>query len=219
MNKVLCSCIFLIFVFTSISVKANIDDYFIYDVTPSSSNYGNTGLMEIPNARFMSPASLRINFSASYPFEYTTLTATPFKWFEASYRYAEIKNKKYGPAAYSGNQTLKDKGFDVKIGLRDEKSFFPAVALGLRDIGGTGLLSSEYLVFSKKIVDDLIKALIHHIKIGNLNLKNVGTFKIIKKKERIGRNPKTKEEFIISSRKSISLTPSKEITEKLKKFI
>lgn len=75
------------------------------------------------------------------------------------------------------------------------------------------------LVFSKKILDDLIKALIHHIKIGNLNLKNVGTFKIIKKKERIGRNPKTKEEFIISSRKSISFTPSKEITEKLKKFI
>ena len=91
MNKVLCSCIFLIFVFTSNSVKANIDDYFIYDVTSSSSNYGNTGLMEIPNARFMSPASLRINFSASYPFEYTSLTGTPFKWFEATYRYAEVK--------------------------------------------------------------------------------------------------------------------------------
>ncbi len=151
MNKVLCSYIFLIFVLTSNSVKANIDDYFIYDVTSSSSNYGNTGLMEIPNARFMSPASLRINFSASYPFEYTSLTATPFKWFEATYRYAEVKNQKYGPAFYSGNQSLKDKGFDIKFGLRDEKSFFPAVALGLRDIGGTGLLSSEYLVFSKRI--------------------------------------------------------------------
>ena len=107
--------------------------------------------MEIPNARFMSPASLRINFSASYPFEYTSLTATPFKWFEATYRYAEIKNQKYGPAFYSGNHSLNDKGFDVKFGLSDEKSFFPAVALGLRDIGGTGLLSSEYLVFSKRI--------------------------------------------------------------------
>ena len=30
-----------------------------------------------------------------------------------------------------------------------------------------------------------------------LNLKNIGTFKIINKKERIGRNPKTKEEFYI----------------------
>ena len=51
------------------------------------------------NARFMGPASLRINFSSSHPFEYTSLTATPFEWFEASYRYAEIKNRKYGPSA------------------------------------------------------------------------------------------------------------------------
>ena len=34
-----------------------------------------------------------------------------------------------------------------------------------------------------------------------LNLKNFGSFKILKKKERLGRNPKTKEEFIISARK------------------
>ena len=64
------------------------------------------------------------------------------------------------------------------------------------------------LVFSKKIVDDLIKALIHHIKIGNLNLKNVGTFKIIKKKERIGRNPKTGEEVAITARQVVTFRSS-----------
>ena len=81
---------------------------------PSSSNYGNTGIIEMPNARMMPEASLRFNFSSSFPNEFTSLTASPFTWFEATYRYTEIKNKNMARQAYSGNQTLKDKGFDIK---------------------------------------------------------------------------------------------------------
>ena len=71
------------------------------------------------------------------------------------------------------------------------------------------------LNYSKKLINDLIEILITNIKSGNFNLKNIGTFRIISKKERIGRNPKTKEEFIIVSRKTISFTTSKRISEKL----
>ena len=71
------------------------------------------------------------------------------------------------------------------------------------------------LNFSKKIIDDLLEVIINNIKIGNLNIKNVGSFKIIHKKERLGRNPKTKEEFIITSRKSVSFTPSRKIFKNL----
>ncbi len=63
--------------------------------------------------------------------------------------------------------------------------------------------------FSKKLIDDLIKVISQNIKSGKLNLKNVGSFKTINKKQRLGRNPKTKEEFVISSRKSISFVYSK----------
>ena len=73
--------------------------------------------------------------------------------------------------------------------------------------------------YSKKIVDDLINIFIQNIKSGNLNLKNIGSFKLLNKKERIGRNPKTKEEFIISSRKSLSFTSSKKIIDNLNKII
>ncbi len=104
----------------------------------------------MPNARIMPEASLRFNFSASYPNEFTSLTATPFNWLETTYRYAEIKNQRYGPSRYSGNQTLKDKGFDIKAQILNESYLMPAVALGLRDIAGTGLFSSEYIVSSKK---------------------------------------------------------------------
>ena len=129
---------------------SNIDYYYPYNVGPSASNYGNTGIYEIPNARFMDPASLRINFSSSFPYEFTSLTATPFSWFEASYRYIELKDQQYGPSSYSGNQSLKDKGFDIKIGLVNETEKFPAIALGLRDIAGTDRFSSEYLAITKR---------------------------------------------------------------------
>jgi len=73
--------------------------------------------------------------------------------------------------------------------------------------------------FSKKLIDDLIKIISKDIKMGNINLKNVGSFKLINKKERIGRNPKTNEKFLIKSRKSISFTPSKKILNNLNKFL
>ena len=73
--------------------------------------------------------------------------------------------------------------------------------------------------FSKKLIDDLIKIINVNIKTGNLSLKNIGTFKILKKKERIGRNPKTGKTHLISSRKTISFTPSKRIIRKLNEII
>ena len=76
----------------------------------------------------------------------------------------------------------------------------------------TGFSSS----YSKKIINDLIKILGKNIKGGTLNLKNIGTFKVIYKKERLGRNPKTGEEFTISSRNALSFKPSKKISDKIK---
>ena len=72
--------------------------------------------------------------------------------------------------------------------------------------------------YSKKLIDDLIKIIILNIKNGNFILKNIGSFKLIKKNKRIGRNPKTKEEFIISARKSISFIPSQKLLKKLNNF-
>ena len=134
-------------------IFSSIDDYFPQNTLSSPSNYGNTGLLEIPNARFLEQASLRFNFSSSFPNEFTTLTGTPFPWLEATYRYVEIKNWKYGYASYSGNQSFKDKSFDLKIRLLSEKYYLPGIALGLRDLAGTGILSSEYMVATKSFGD------------------------------------------------------------------
>ena len=130
---------------------ADIDDYFTHPVKPTSSIYGNTGIYELPNARFMPEGAMRLTFSSSYPNEITAYSTSPFPWLEATYRYTEIKNRLYGPAAYSGNQTWKDKGFDLKFRVLEESFRMPAVALGLRDLAGTGGFSSEYIVATKSL--------------------------------------------------------------------
>ena len=71
---------------------------------------------------------------------------------------------------------------------------------------------------SKKIVDDLIDVFSQNIKFGYLSLKNIGVFRLINKKQRIGRNPKTGEEFIIRARKSVSFKPSKKINHTVNAF-
>jgi len=140
-----------LFILCSKNINAAIDDYFYYDIRPTSSNYGNTGLLELPSARFMPQASLRLTFSSSFPNEYTALTASPFPWLEATYRYTEVKDRLYGPITYSGNQSFKDKAFDLHIKLFNERYIIPQIALGLRDFAGTGKLSSEYIVSTKSI--------------------------------------------------------------------
>lgn len=70
---------------------------------------------------------------------------------------------------------------------------------------------------SKKLIDDLINIILLNLRNGELILKNLGSFKVIKKKERIGRNPKTKKEYIIKSRKSVIFTSSKNLEHNLYK--
>ncbi len=71
--------------------------------------------------------------------------------------------------------------------------------------------------FSKKLVDDFLNVIAINIKTNRCVLKNLGTFKLINKKERLGRNPKTKKEYVISERKVVSFIVSKKITKALNK--
>ena len=72
--------------------------------------------------------------------------------------------------------------------------------------------------FSSMIVDDFFETLITElIKSNKVKISSFGTFKVMNKNERVGRNPKTKIETIITSRKVIKFKPSQLIKEKLNK--
>ncbi len=72
---------------------------------------------------------------------------------------------------------------------------------------------------SKKLTNELIQIINSNIKLNHLVLKNLGTFKLLTKKERMGRNPKTKQKFLICARKSISFIPSKNLLKKINKIV
>ena len=72
--------------------------------------------------------------------------------------------------------------------------------------------------FSKQISENLIDEFFYLIisnliKEKKLKISNFGTFFIKQKKSRIGRNPKTKEEKIISDRDVVLFKPSKEFKD------
>ena len=73
-------------------------------------------------------------------------------WLEVSYQYADINNQLYSLVKeFSGSQSLKDKSFDAKIRLIKESQLLPQIAVGFRDLAGTGLFSSEFIVASKNL--------------------------------------------------------------------
>ena len=67
---------------------------------------------------------------------------------------------------------------------------------------------------SENLIEDFLSTIISNIKREKkLKLSKFGTFSIRQKKSRIGRNPKTKETKIISSREVVLFKPSKEFKE------
>ena len=67
---------------------------------------------------------------------------------------------------------------------------------------------------SENLIEDFLSTIIFNIKNEKkLKLSKFGTFTIRQKKSRIGRNPKTKETKMISSREVVLFKPSKEFKD------
>ena len=76
------------------------------------------------------------------------------------------------------------------------------------------------LGFSKKlienIIEDIFEILLENLKTkGKVKISNFGTFILRYKKSRVGRNPKTKKESVISERNVILFKPSKYLKSKI----
>ena len=70
--------------------------------------------------------------------------------------------------------------------------------------------------YTYKITDDIIYFFIDSlIRKRKINIKNFGSFKIFFKRQREGRNPKTKEKFIINERNTIKFKASNSLKNKI----
>ena len=104
-----------------------------------ASDLGTTGLIDTPTARMRPDGefSLSISSQSSVDIYAMNFQATP--WLETTFRYS----------AFDFN--LFDRSYEVKARLLSEGQYLPEVAVGLRDVLGTGVFSSEYLVANKAV--------------------------------------------------------------------
>jgi len=118
---------------------------------PTASDWGGIGLLQTPTARMADEGELAFTASHTSPYSRYNMVLQPLPWLEGAFRYVSVANRRYGPEWLSGTQNYKDKSIDLKVRLLEESRWVPEVAAGFRDLGGTGLFSSEYLVASKRI--------------------------------------------------------------------
>ena len=65
---------------------------------------------------------------------------------------------------------------------------------------------------SEKLIEEFFSLIVKNLEINkSVKISNFGTFSIRTKKQRIGRNPKTKETKTISKRNVVLFKPSKEL--------
>ena len=117
-------CLFIVFSSSSLSL---------------ASDYGTTGLIDLPSARMEDDATLKVGaaFDERHRSYMLTYQATP--WLEATFRYTGFEQFFFW-----------DRNYEVKFRLLEETADLPQLALGIRDIVGTGVFGSEYVVASKR---------------------------------------------------------------------
>jgi len=118
---------------------------FIFALTAlplSASDFGTTGLIDIPTARMSADGTLTTTAAIQSRTNSYAITYQATPWLETTFRYTGFT------IAYPYSY---DRNYEAKIRLWEEQAYLPQVAVGIRDLVGTGLWGSEYVVASKAI--------------------------------------------------------------------
>jgi len=115
------------------------------------SNFGRTGLLEIPTAYKVKDGTLTIGSSYVYPYLRGFVNVGFFPGLELGGTITFIRNIKLDSGYWKGYGEYKDKAFFFKYQLLPEMGKFPAIAIGWDDFHGTKLFDTKYMVVSKYI--------------------------------------------------------------------
>ena len=123
------------------------------DIPLTSNDWGLVGLLQTPTARMPPAGEFRFGYSHVGPYRRYNVLLQPFDALSVAFRYSDIKNRLYGNADRTGTRTYTDKSIDVRLRLTEENHLLPQLAVGVRDLAGTGLFSGEYFVANKRYGD------------------------------------------------------------------
>ena len=117
---------------------------FAFTILPSlASDFGVTGLIDIPTARMSADGTLTTTAAIQSRTKAYSITYQATPWLEGTFRYTGFNR-----AIFSY-----DRNYEAKIRLWEEQEYLPQVAIGIRDLVGTGVWGSEYVVASKAVGD------------------------------------------------------------------
>ena len=107
-----------------------------------ASDFGTTGLIDTPTARMKSDGTFLTTAAFDGRNRQFAITYQAAPWLEGTFRYSGW----YDQAVYNW-----DRNYEFKARLWEERRYLPAVAIGIRDLVGTGVFGSEYIVASKAV--------------------------------------------------------------------
>ena len=115
--------------------------------------YGTPGLIDMPTARVLPDGNLALTTNRFGGIVRNTLAFQLTPRIYGTFRYS-INRDFFQQAVQVSSVNLYDRSFDLHYQLGFETDRRPGFAVGLRDFGGTGVLSGEYLVATKGFADD-----------------------------------------------------------------
>ncbi|MGJ8623341.1 MAG: YjbH domain-containing protein [Yoonia sp.] len=113
-------------------------------------NLGTPGLVDMPSADVPEDGEIALTTSIFGNINRNTLAFQVFPQVYGVFRYS--LNRGFFPTN-PNEPDLFDRSFDLHYQIVEETGISPSLAIGLRDFGGTGILSSEYLVATKHFGD------------------------------------------------------------------
>lgn len=107
--------------------------------------HGAPGIVEMPSARMLPDGVLALSAARDGHAARGALAFQVAPRLTGAFRYAVL------PGFDGPGRDRFDRSFDLRYQLAEARGPWPAVALGLRDLAGTGIYSGEYLVASRPL--------------------------------------------------------------------
>lgn len=118
---------------------------------PTLNFYGVTGLIDVPTGQMQPDGQMSMTVGTFAGITRTTLTFQILPRISGSFRYSNSED-----INYLKYEDYSDRSFDIQFKVMDEGRYLPDVMIGLQDLAGTGLSSSEYIAASKHILPNLV---------------------------------------------------------------
>jgi hypothetical protein len=128
-------------------------------------DFGVGGILDIPSARMGDEGTLTTTYSRKDVADIYAVGYQVLPRVEATFRYSINNARKlspvpgtkceFGTGPLYGCDDNRDRSFEVKFKLLEESEYLPQVAVGIRDLLGTGQWGAEYLVASKRVGPNL----------------------------------------------------------------